>query len=83
MYRFHFSPLIEQKALCPRNAFWRGFASENGVCEVKVEFDGWGITHPTGEAKLRVAAKRNMGIPGESTLTERGAESPYREVSDK
>jgi len=65
MYRFHFSPLIEQKALCPRNAFWRGFASENGVSEVKVESGGWVITYPQGEAKLRLAAQRKIGKPPE------------------
>jgi hypothetical protein len=38
---FHVSSFfVEQKALCLRNAFWRGIASESGVSEVKVEFGG-------------------------------------------
>jgi len=61
-----FSFLVERKALCLRNAFWRGLASESGVSEVKVE-SGEGDHLPggpaAGDAKRRLAAKRKMETP--------------------
>jgi hypothetical protein len=53
-------------------SFGEALASESGVCEVKVEFDG--STTRRAARTRRLGSEAKDGRAGETTLTERGAE---------
>jgi len=60
--------VVKQKAFAPvAMPFGEALAGESGVGEVKVEFDGRGIT------RLHEAKRGRQGKPGGTTLREQGA----------
>src|SRR5262245_66342481 len=73
-----FPPLIKQKALRALQCLLARPSPERAGCaRSEVEFEGRDISYPRLPRAARsavLAAKRNIGRPLESTLTERGAE---------